>query len=371
MISVFLGFASCKGGDEPDLQSGRVILIYAVAANNLSTNLIYDTREILNVAPKLDLSHNAVLLYSVIPTGECKLQKLVKDKSSGEYKFTLVKSYNPTPLSVEKERIEDVLDYVDRNFNTPRKGLILWSHATGWIPWFGGSTGRSERREAFGQDNYEGVGYQCNITTLAEAIPAGKFDFIWFDCCYMANIETIYQLRDKTDRIVAYVSEIDSDGMPYDLTMPYLLRAEPDLQQAAYEVYDYYMSRPRAVTISIMDTAGLQNLAEAASKIFQYGTPPTWLGNIHNYSRLSNSGPFYDMGELLDSYTGVPQEYMAAFHDAMEEVVVYKKASTFDFSSQWINQQTYSGLTMHHYVDNGTANEIFYTGLDWYEATRK
>lgn len=70
---------------------------------------------------------------------------------------------------------------------------------------------------------------------LADAIPDGVFDFIWFDACYMSGIETAYELRDKCDTFVAYPTEVYTPGMPYNLTIPYILKETPDLKSAASE----------------------------------------------------------------------------------------------------------------------------------------
>lgn len=369
MLISLLSLASCREEPAAPIEHQRLILIYAVASNSLYSNFLDDMREVVRAGKDLDLVHNKVLVYSVIRGGDCKLQELIKDQK-GNYTLSTVMTYPQTPLSVEEERISDVLNYVNDNYDYPYKGLILWSHATGWTPWFGTYPSSNSPKRWFGEDQFEGKSYYCNITSLAKAIPDGVFDFIWFDCCYMANIETVYQLRGKTDKIIGYVTEIYANGMPYDATLPYLLRANPDIMGAAFALFASYDAYGEEVTVSVMDTSGLDHLAEAASRIFEYGTPPTSFSGIHNYSRLTNN-PFYDMGTLMESYTGISDTDISVFKDAMERVVVYKLASERDFDHKYIDPKKYSGLTMHNYVDNGSAGEDFYTTLDWYRDTRK
>lgn len=366
-------FSSCKE-DEPEIAPDpeSLILIYAVAANNLEYNLTLDMREILTVAPQLGLERNKVLVYSVVKSGECKLQQLVKDKK-GNYNFDLVTTFPDLPLSTSPERMQDVYHYVNENYDYPEKGLILWSHATGWVPWFGGNTPdqvEQDKRKAFGQDKFEGGEYWMNITDLAEAIPTGIFDFIWFDCCYMANIETIYQLREKTPYIIGYVTEIASDGMPYHLTIPYLLKKEPNLVAAAENLYDYYMNKGIAVSVSIIDTGKLDLLAEASSSIFSQGVfPPDFFPyNIQNYGRQGYK--FYDMKQLLDIYQDVGEGLKMQLNAAFEEAVIYKAISDFDFNDEPIIVSDYSGLSMHNYTDDGSQNNAFYKELDWFKSTR-
>ena len=373
LTSLLFGMTACHSDEPADNKTGegRLILLYAVASNNLASNLTYDMREIINVAPQLDLKNNCVLAYTVNISGECKLQRLEYDKSTNKYVFNTIKTYPKTPLSIEKERMEEVFSDVSENFDYPYKGLILWSHGTGWIPWFPpqSDNGKMSKRRTFGLDYYDGVGYQCNINTLAEAIPAGVFDYIWFDCCYMANIETLYQLRDKTQKIVGYVTEIWNDGMPYDATMPYLLKADADLAGAAFALFTYYDSQYAAVTVSVTDTSELEYLAEVSNRLLKEGTPPQYLSGIQNYSRLKDQ-PFFDMGQLMESYKNVSAETMADFKDAINKAVTYKLTSEIDFNGRLMDVERYSGLSMHYYEDNGTTQEEFYSTLDWFKATR-
>lgn len=359
-----------NGGDSADSSEGdgRLLLIYAVAANNLDTYLTYDMREICKAGKDLNLNDNCVLVYSVDRSNEPKLQRLVK--RSGDYVFETVHVFNEKlPLSTSPERMREVIEYVCSQYQYSTYGLVLWSHATGWRPFFGGSTPPQVRKYSFGQDYYEGQQYQMQITQLPEGIPGGIFDFIWFDCCYMGNIETIFQLREKAEKIVGYVMEIASEGMPYDLTMPYLLRNNANLIGAAEQLFDYYEYRNTAVTVSIVDTEGLDALARASSEFFLNGTPPTSFANIKNYSRLAGY-PFYDMGQLLEAYQGITAEEVAKLKEAFSGCLEYKAITDFDFNNRYIDPEKFSGLSMHHFIDNGSADENFYKTLDWFNATR-
>lgn len=368
ILIIFMGmtFTACSD-DEPlkPSEPQSLILIYAVAANNLYPDFRDDCEEILEGARTLDMINNKVLVYSVNPYNECVLQEVVK--SGNTCSFQTVKTFSRLPLSVDPERIAEVMGYVNQNYSQfPHKGLVLWSHATGWLPWFGEFP---DQRRSYGSDTYNGEKYQCNITDLADAIPENVFDFIWFDCCYMANIETVYQLREKADYIIGYVTEIYSLGMPYHLTLPYFIGSQPNLERAAETLFRYYDDANMAVTVSIMKTDALENLAEKSSVIFKKGAQPSYLSSIQNYSRFSGS-PFYDMGQLLRSYLNLTEDEISDFDQAMGEAVIFKRASAFDFNHKPISQGNYSGLSIHNYLDNHTANSVFYASLDWFVDTR-
>lgn len=378
-----------NGFDPEAPQKGEsLMLVYAIAANNgLQAALFDDKYEILVSAPNLDLKNNTVLVYSVDNTNSCVLEKLTRNSSTGKYEYVTVATFPELPLSTSPERISEVLNYVNDRYHYSTKGLVLWSHGTGWIPTEIGSTPMLEKRRTFGRDKYEGVNYETNINELAEAIPDGVFDYIWFDCCYMANIETIFELRYKTKRIVGYTEEIASYGMPYNLTTPYLLQRNPDLVGAADELVAYYDRMKYSVPVTIVNTEELDELASASKEIFRLGLPPVNLSQIQNYTRswLTADGIyFYDMGQLLESYTPVPNDdgtintagseklaqAKSLFKEMMNRVVEYKVFADYTWPGPVINANHFSGLSMHHYVPKETFDEKYYTTLDWFRATR-
>ena len=380
LISVLISvvFTSCKDeSDEPldPSEDGRLILIYAVAANNLQYNLTADMSEILQVAPKLDLVNNAVLVYYVRQDGLCKLARLTKTQE-GKYDFLEETTFPDEPLSTTSERMREVFSYVETNYNYSNKGLIMWSHGTGWLYWPDGS-GPGSKYKAFGEDKYEGKTYKTNIPELAEGIPAGMFDFIWFDLCYAANIETIYQLRDKTPYIIGSVIEISANGMPYDITMPYLLNADANIMGAAGAFSDYYARYDTPYAMSILRTDRLPELADISREIIAIGQAPADFRNIQNYSILFENGKrttFYDLEQLLDGYGDVPTTLKQKLADCMSRLVIFNRISDFNWSNRYvttnemIDVEDCSGVSMNHFVDNGSESSEYYKTLDWYKA---
>ena len=106
-------------------------------------------------------------------------------------------------------------------------GLIIGCHGKAWIPVASGSLSYSMRRSA--EDDlwaappgakqtrsFGDKGYELNITELKEALEAQqfRFDYLIFDDCFMANIETLYDLRSVIGYIVASPCEVMGDGFP-------------------------------------------------------------------------------------------------------------------------------------------------------------
>ena len=358
---------------EPD----HVMLVYAVASNNLSGQLESDMSEMLEGADRYDSGRNVVVVYSVTPDGRCVLRRMTSPYGGSERKFVEIKEYPRLPLSVDKERIREVIDDVRTMFDgASRRSLILWSHGSGWTPYFEtlSEDNESERsgsgqKRAFGWDNYGGTHYECNITDLAEAVPDNLFDFIWFDCCYMSNIETLYQMRHKAEWIVAYPTEIYSPGLPYDQILPLLMTDSPDLKGSAETLFKYYDSRSMAVTVAVTETRYLEDVARAAAGLIDDSSLPA--GPLQNYAR-SGYGPFYDLRQTLTSYPGVTPEAVSAFEEALERAVVVKYASERDFNRAEIKPENYSGVSVHLFSDaDVSAESDYYRTTDWYKATRQ
>ena len=351
-----------------DSPAESVTLIYAIAANNLNNNLYSDMREMMAVARDINLNKNIVLVYSVNASNQCRLQKLaVDDKGNGV--FELVRDYPETPLSTDPERISRVIEDVVTMYPDTQKGLVLWSHATAWVPWFPPMSSQSKRR-SFGQDNYQGVRYECNITELAEAIPADTFRYIWFDCCYMGNIETIYQLRNKADYIVGYPTEISTEGMPYDLTLPYLAAPNPDLEEASVILFKYYDAANIAISVAVVETDGLETLAHASRPFYLSGRQPASLSIVNNYSRL-NGYPLYDFEQLMLGYSDIGQEMTDYLKFAIDSCVKLSLVSDKGWNNVYFNHTNECGLSVSNFINKETAADNFYTGLDWYKATRE
>lgn len=133
-------------------------------------------------------------------------------------------------------------------------GLIIGCHGKAWIPASGGVLPRSmlpaddvwttapgaKQTRSFGD-----TGYELDITELAAALEAQRFrfDYLIFDDCFMANIETLYDLRRAVDYIVASPCEIMAAGFPYDRIVPHLFEGNgvfDGLEKACWEFWNFY-----------------------------------------------------------------------------------------------------------------------------------
>ena len=373
--AMLFALPSChKNSDEPDdnNKTKRTVLVYAVASNNLSTDLTKDKSEMIQVAPHVSgLGEDVrVLLYSVASqtATEATLSELVSD-NSGNWDFIPIKSYDRNTFSTDPERMREVFADLRETAPSDKYGLILWSHGTGWIPAFSDHKLPNGMQKSYGMDKYQGVTDYCDLHELASAIPDRMFDYIWFDLCYMMGVEVAYQLREKCDYIAGYPTEDWSMGMNYETTLPMLVAQTPDLAGAGKAFFDYYNAQNLAVTVTVMKTDGFDRLAKVASEIYAKGSRPESAKGLMNYSRLKTG--LYDFGQFtkkyLDSSDTEAAKLEAAFDSALKDMTIYSGCSTKNFNGTdgAFNPAEYSGFSCYFPGSAASNIDSYYYTLDW------
>lgn len=380
-LVAFTGCESEEPGPGSDKDYDMVLLVYAVASNNLSSNLIDDKSEMLRGLQRVDLNRCALLVYEINSSREISLYHAMKER--GEYKFVPVKQYDDNVYSTRPERISQVIQDVRNGWKSSQYAMVFWSHGTGWIP---GRKGETIKKSALEPENIDSpelysFGYdqrvdedgkrqvdQTDIDELASAIPDGALSYIWFDCCYMASIENLYQLRNKAKYIVAYPTEIYNPGLPYDRTLPFMLRKRPDLKLAATELFDYYNDQGREVTVAVADTRYIGVIAAIAKRAYSNYVYPEDVTFV-NYSRESGY-PMYDLRQFLLATANSSSNALtrSEVEKAWNKFVVFKASHGKDFNHHVIPDEDFSGISTHPYKGADTPAEDFYRKLDWYKA---
>ena len=386
LLAIATGISSCSDNDKVETPApnpdpvNSTILVYAVATNSLSGNLVSDKNEMLLAAPYIDLDNNNVLIFEtkyqyVEQTnsyiGAVNLLKLVKNED--KYEWKVEKEYSPEIASLNPERISEVINYVTENYKAENYGLIFWSHSTGAQPFVPQRTMSLPMAFSFGQDKttLEAEYEQINVDELADAVPDGVFDFIWFDSCYMSNIESIYQFRGKCNTYIGYPTEVLEYGLPYDIVLPKLVGSTPDIEGAADKFFKYYAESQyfslRIATIAAIDMKKINSLADFCKDYYKPGVEVDYAPFI-KYTRYT-TGPFYDLGDYTKQMAR-EQEMEIDPEDwstVLDECVIYKAATPYDFAGRPIYPERYSGISTHVYsFGEESDSEKFYRGLAWY-----
>lgn len=380
--SLSLLFFSCKEEESsPVKETKRITLLYAVNNSNLSYDYVENERKMLKGLSGIDTEVYPFYVYKK-DSGEAKLCR-AKVSTDGNMQMHTVKIYSDDMLSTDPERLKEVIaDVFSRNPGIPGT-LFMWGHGSGWYPEFSSHQKTAKAAKASvdpmpGVLNYsfggEGAdsshkGDWMDLLEMAGAIPSGIFETIWFDACYMSGIEVAYELREKCRYMVAYPTEIYSDGLPYDLVLPKVVGDSPDLIGAAGTLYDYYHANSLAVTVAVMDLSFIEPLAERCRDMIKGGKGRPDFSSLKNYSRSSRY-KLYDFGQFQKAYSSMngTMAQNVLFDEALKNFILYKECSSFDFNNRPIDRNVYSGLSVHPFTDDGSSVDEYYKHTSWYKS---
>lgn len=391
----------------------NVFLIYSIGFNNLSSYLKEDIDDIASGRIPSGFDHDDVILvFSHSTKGSYRnpnppaLFRIYRDWNGKPVRDTLLVMDEKT-VSASPRTLNEVLTYVKDNFHARRYGMLMSSHATGWVPAGYTSKGKdmeegrwpvsfssgspspvpfTEKIQAAGmpavksfgsQSASDSLAYEIDIDELADAIPM-KLDYILFDACFMGGVEVAYELREVCDRIVFSQTEIMADGMDYTTMTDYLFNGrEPDLEGFSMNFFRYYDSydKPgqetdRSATISLVDCRELEGLADVCREIF--GSNRAGIASlegsyrVQRYFRSNSHRWFYDLRHIVEM-AGADAGQMALLDEALDRCVTYK-AATEEFICE-IELKHHCGLSMYlPYKDLDYLNS-FYRELEWNKAT--
>lgn len=351
---------SCSDNkEEPQFVAKRTIVVYMIASNSMSGQDNADLAEMKNAIANYQNGDCRLLVYRVSYSQSPQLLEI--SVVDGNVATTTLKTYsNEQSQSVTKQRFSEVMADVKNFAPANDYGLVLWSHAAGWA----NSLPKSSiiRPRYFGIDN----GATMSVDSLAEAIPAGMFTFIYADACYMSGIEVVYQLRKKTHYFIGSPAEMPYDGMPYDITLPLMFADDINYFGICDRVYEYYKNSSSGVTLSIVDCSKLDALATVCRNIHREAKELPYTSELQYYNRAQFTGVriFYDFGQYTKAIMS-DEKYSKAFASALDDAVIYKKATPSIFGIT-VNPDNYSGLSTSIYGRNSEDNDLLYSSLDWY-----
>ena len=337
LLLIFVGFVSCSDDNpEPELQSGRTVLVYMIESN-LGSSLQSNIDNMIKGAQKQNLNGGHLIIY-YSPTGQEPELIELKEGANGIVTRNHIKNY-AIQSAIDPKVMNSVIQDVVTMYPGESYGLILSSHGMSWLP-----TEYTSMLRSFGEENKKSM----EINELAEGLPNDLFDYILIDACYMGSIECVYELRHKTDYIIASAAEIWAYGFPYQTIIPYLFSGTAQVEKIAKTYYDFYenMKDYSNATVVVVKTDELDNLTTATRNILT-NTP---LDSIYALSRVSmqrydrfNTALLYDFDEYISKLDST--EKYNDFSAALNKAVVCKYNTETDFYGKKFTH--YSGLSVY------------------------
>jgi len=326
-------------GPPPPEIPGRVILVYMGGDNSLSSET-YEKRKALCQGWQSTFDGE---LFLYCDPGDTTPSLYQMKETKGEAELLLVSSY-PEENSASSAVFSRVINEVVCNNPARSYGLLVFSHASGWLP-----------QQTFLQPRsiiIDGA-EEMELRDLAAAMPDEVFDFIIFEACFMAGIEVAYELKNKTEYIVASSAEIVSPGFTpvYGQILDYLYKPKPDLMGVVQTVYNYYSNQTgylQSATYSVIHTPALEALEQwIRSMDFDVSEEATDLSEVQHFDRYASYRLFFD---LEDYYTRLltSEAERKELERLIKDCVPYKVATNhFMEGMNGFEIRQHSGLTTY------------------------
>lgn len=335
----------------------RTIIAYIGRDNNLTAK--YEDK-IGYMLEGWDGRNGNLIIYQDTAGGNSGLMEVYRE--NGTNKTRIIQEYsseNSADPAVFKRVLNDAISL----YPADSYGLIIFSHASGWLP---EATLVSPR--SFIKDHDD----EMELTDMAAAIPTGYFDFIILETCFSAGIEVAYELKDKTDYIISSSAEILSPGFReiYASSMNYLFEKEPKLEAFTRNIFtlmsqsdDYFNS----ATFSLIKTEKLHDLGSFVRQFIDNEKIKSVNAfDIQHFDRYSYR-LFFDFEDYFSRILkdDAPRQ---EFEALLNECVLYKDA-TPSFLLNWggFNIKYHSGLTTYIEQEDFPFLNREYQKLAWYK----
>lgn len=349
-------YTSCmkESADTPVIYAQRNLLFYMAGDGNGFSDEIAEKTQALLDAWDHPVGH--LLIYQ--DRGEkftpCLLEVI---REEGANRLDTIETY-PQENSASVTVFRRVLEKATTVHPTHDFGLIVMSESNGWMP---ENSFVHPRSVASDTQNV------LELKDFAASIPTDACRFIVFESSLMAGLEVAYELKDKTDYIIASSAEILSPGFTeiYTEILQSLMSNPLELTGAALSYYNYRELMPqagRAATISIIKTSELEPMkkilkaAENRVEHWEYVDRD----QVQHFDRNNGYHLFYDASAYI-RLIGTPAE-ADTFDEALGRAVIFKAATPEflpDKGGFTIRQN--SGMTL--YIPNGK--------FPWLNAKRK
>jgi hypothetical protein len=305
-----------------------------VANNNLYK---YATKNLEDMSEAWNNANNGkMIVFLDVP--EPDVPRLIEiNRDYTDINSNVVKYYNDFN-SLDKVNMRNIINDVIRLFPARQYTLILWSHATGWLP-KGTALDYTKslhtiELKSFGKDGVE----EMDIIDLSEAIPDNVFSTIIFDACFMGGIEVLSEFITKADYVIASPAEILAQGFPYHKITPLLFTHADKPSMWAESFFEHYNSQEGAYKSA---TVGVVNISELATllnvlKGFQLNESSIDISEIQCYDR-TKAGLFFDFNDYVKQLC-VNENDFRKYLEQYNKTVIYSNytkrfVNVFDINS--------------------------------------
>ncbi len=274
----------------------------------------------------------------IVYTGGCAGWKnnTVSNKTNQIYrihdgKLDLIKDNIGDLPMTDPDTLVDFIEWSKAKYNADRYDLIFWDHGGGSVTGYGYD---EKHREAGSMD----------LAEISKALKKAevKFDFVGFDACLMATVETGLMLDDYSDYMIA--SEETEPGIGWYYTN-WLTKLSENTSMPTIEIgkniVDDFVSQcgsncpGQKTTLSVVDLAELSTTVPADLKSFADATTNQIdkkeykaVSNARSSTREFAASSKIDQIDLIDFAIKMDSEAGTKLADSLKGAVKYNKTSS-------------------------------------------
>ena len=239
-----------------------------------------------------------------------------------------------TKYMTDPENLASFIQYCTKNFPADRNILIFWDHGGGSL-------------SGYGYDEKQGSSFtgadSMTLPEINEALKKGGcvFDWIGFDACLMATLETAMVCNSYADYMIASEESEPGTGWYYTTWLTELSQntsaATEDIGRTIVDTFVSASQRSQAnaqVTLSVLDLAKMQGTVPMALSSFSTATTALIKGdgykkvaearaNVRQFARQSRINQV-DFIDLCDRINTAEAKTLAA---ALKGCVAYNKTT--------------------------------------------
>ena len=269
----------------PNGQDAVTVMVY-MCGTDLESRSAMATKDLQEMAAATIGSHVNVL----VETGGCQMwrNQVISSSTNQIYKvetggLRLVEANMGSKAMVDPATLTEFIQYCQINYPADRNILIFWDHGGGSISGYG----------------YDEMYKSAGSMDLAELDTALRdagcvFDWIGFDACLMATLETALVCNNYADYLIASEETEPGTGWYYTGWLTTLSEnTSVDTLTLSKKLIDDYISsctassRSAQVTLSVVDLAELQGTVPSAFNRFSTSTAELISGS--DYATVSNA----------------------------------------------------------------------------------
>jgi hypothetical protein len=392
---LFASLQACIKGEVDESPKRTVLFYIGTDSNGLDNGSMGDEPRIAIDAIRAGWipGKGEMLIYADQTNRPPCLMRISESKdANGLHRIDTIQVFSEES-SADATVLNRIINRVTRDFPADSYGMIFFSHASGWLPEGmlnnprSSATGHSvvaqsdtNRATALSEprslviDRGDGTSREMSYQAFATAIPDKQFDFIIFEACFMADVVSLYELRNKTEYVMASAAEIVSPGLTplYKNNIMRLFDTKTSASTVVSgfaQIYvDYVKSTYpdeanvfRSATMSVIKMSEMQNLATSVKTALngvKLNESTLQVDNIQRFDRpnkLIFSGHrrnrYFDLGHVIENLASASHD--AAFRAQLDKTVIWKgNTNRFllaNYANGTPNFSVYDGFFIEHH----------------------